>query len=106
MNDIAIIKLSQKINITDARVRITILEKSSDISLATSGTKVTAVGWGLTAEGGSTSPDLLQVDLTIDTVANCDKEFSLQNYDNSKQICNTPETNKGTCQVIKSNLIV
>ena len=95
---------------TDPRVSISSLEQpaKNGIGLATPGTTVTTVGWGRTSNAvGSVSPDLLQVDLTVDTTEDCLQLFpgppSTPAYSGNGQFCTTSTITVGACKVIKSN---
>ena len=89
---------------TDPRVSIVTLDQSANgIGLATPGTTITTVGWGRTTnEAGSASPDLLQVDLTVDTTEDCLQLFALK-YKGNGQFCTTSTTTVGACRVMEIN---
>jgi secreted trypsin-like serine protease len=63
LNDIALLKLSTPLNMTDRTLAIVCLPKSN-LALPVN-TDVIAVGWGTTREGGSVSETLQQVTLNI-----------------------------------------
>lgn len=104
-------------------------EKCSDCTVEYAGKRIVAVGWGLTSSGkwnktvcflkeahrwikltgifpqkndldGMSSPNMMQVELAVNSKEECEKQFSVA-YNNEYQLCTIPSNTKGTCQVIR-----
>lgn len=49
---------------------------------------------------GMSSPNMMQVELAVNSKEECEKQFSVA-YNDEYQLCTVPSSTKGTCQVIR-----
>merc|ERR1719369_279277 len=93
-NDIALLKLSEEV---DLNVYIPACLPSTSDNFE--GKKAWVYGWGATSEGGSTSPKLLEVEVTVVSNSVCKTAMSQYGYliDNS-MVCAGGEAGKDSCQ--------
>jgi hypothetical protein len=47
---------------------------------------------------GMSSPNMMQVELAVNSKEECEKQFSVA-YNDEYQLCTVPSSTKGTCQV-------
>lgn len=69
-----------------------------DESLYAPGTIATVAGWGATSEGGSTSSQLLEVDLPIISDADCAAYYGSSTVGSVELCAGVPEGGKDSCQ--------
>lgn len=96
LNDIALIKLSRKVNLKDSRIGVICLPPRNVPNYPVDGTKSTAIGWGSLEYNGDLSYTLQQVDLPI--ISNQNEFCANQVYDRRIQFCaGLIEGGKDTC---------
>jgi secreted trypsin-like serine protease len=72
-NDIALLKLQAS---APAALKPAAIATAADVTtLGANGKKVTVIGWGATAEGGNTTPKLMQVEVTVQDRALCESNY-------------------------------
>ncbi|XP_046463116.1 mast cell protease 1-like isoform X2 [Daphnia pulex] len=98
-NDIAILKMDTRVvlNENPGVSLIKLPEKCSDCTVDYAGKRIIAVGWGLTSSDGMSSPNMMQVELAVNSKEECEKQFSVA-YNDEYQLCTVPSSTKGTCQ--------
>ena len=81
-NDIALVKLSQPLDLNDRTDIAPICLPPSGSSDSYSGDTAIAIGWGLTSEGGSSSNTLRKVNLPILSNLDCRRSYGNRVRDN------------------------
>jgi len=81
-NDIMVLKLNSQSAYTPIFLSFT---QSDFLDLELANTPVTVAGWGATSEGGSSSNDLLEVDLTITSNSQCASAYG--SFNSVTMIC-------------------
>jgi secreted trypsin-like serine protease len=92
INDIALIRLSSPVSAVSTRA--TVLDSPVENTFWVPGNDSLAAGWGNTSEGGSSSDQLLKVELPIISSADC----SANAADTDFHICAGGEEGKDSCQ--------
>lgn len=72
-NDIALLKLTSPA--PDQLRPATVATKGHEASHGQTGATVTVIGWGATQQGGSTTPKLMEVDVTVQDSAGCEANY-------------------------------
>ncbi|KAG8235399.1 hypothetical protein J437_LFUL009258 [Ladona fulva] len=95
-NDIAVMKVEPPFTFDDftSPVKLPAFGQTTAVN-----SSATVIGWGVTSEGGSVSPDLRKADILIFDHEECDKIYS-EDYHTiyPEQICAyTPEGGVGSC---------
>jgi secreted trypsin-like serine protease len=72
-NDIALLRLTEDV---PASITPTLLPTQAiEAAAAKPGSTVTVIGWGATSEGGNTTPQLMEVDVTMHDRAVCESNY-------------------------------
>ena len=102
--DVAVLTLASPIDLVgDPEAEAIPFASDAELGAAFSaGAPGIATGWGATAEGGSTSANLLGVELPLRADSVCEAEYG-EDYDESVMLCaggtgNLPADNRDTCQ--------
>nr|XP_045619109.1 proclotting enzyme-like [Procambarus clarkii] len=88
-NDVALIRLSEPVNMTHRIRPVCLPDTDWDVPLADGADVVTGIvaGWGLTREGGLPSPVLLQVNLPFLRLEECRRRYEGIAAISSKMLC-------------------
>ncbi|XP_044265456.1 brachyurin-like [Tribolium madens] len=94
VNDIAVIKLPQPVNLTDS-VKIVALPSKIDVNNTFVGTTARISGWGLTNGFGDLSEVLRYVDVNVITNIDCGNQFDEEFVDSI--LCTSGGSDSGSC---------
>ncbi|EFA10698.1 brachyurin [Tribolium castaneum] len=94
VNDIAVIKLPQPVNLTDS-IKTVALPNKTDVNNTFVGTTARISGWGLTSGFGDVSKVLLYVDVNVITNIDCGNQFDEDFADSV--LCTSGDQETGSC---------